>query len=639
MFSSGRLRSPRSLIALIFATTVVPLAVLLWLGWRLLEQDRMLEGQQVQERVERAADLIIGALQRALASSEQRLAAGSEDWPEGAVAVNFRSEHAEAHPAGRLAYLPAVESLPEASPELFANAEDLEFRHRERAAAIRAYRELADSADLAVRAAALLRLGRNLAAADRTGEALSTYGRLTGINNVAIGGVPAALNGRYARCRLLEKEGRLPELKDEAKQLAGDLRAGRWPLAGPVYWLYAGDATRWSGAESPGKPQAETLAAAADALWDRHATMPPSGRESLRIGTETLAVLWQSDGDSFRALLATQEFAESEWLAPLEPLASEQRVALLLRDGEGNDIFGKLGAPEAPAATRTAQAAALPWTVITASVDPPGQDAAFALRRRLLIAGFLLLVAMAMLASYVIFRSVSRELAVARLQSDFVAAVSHEFRTPLTSMRQFTDMLRENDALSDERRHICYEAQSRATDRLARLVESLLDFGRMEAGQRRYRFEQRDCGELVSGVVEEFRSEAQAAGHEVKLSADGSAMIETDSEALSRALWNLLDNAVKYSPGRHSVEVGVHRRNGDVLIAVEDHGIGIPAGERKQIFAKFQRGEQARTKGIKGTGIGLAMVDEIVRAHRGRVEVESEPGKGSRFTIVLPAKG
>src|SRR5438034_11759617 len=114
MLSKGSALPPRKLGALIVGITVVPLATLLWLGWRLLEQDRMLEGQQVQQRVERAADLAVAALQRAISSSEQRLAAGSEQWPEGAVAVTFHDGRAEAHPKERVAYLPVVAPLREA---------------------------------------------------------------------------------------------------------------------------------------------------------------------------------------------------------------------------------------------------------------------------------------------------------------------------------------------------------------------------------------------------------------------------------------------------------------------------------------------------------------------------------------------
>jgi signal transduction histidine kinase len=244
---------------------------------------------------------------------------------------------------------------------------------------------------------------------------------------------------------------------------------------------------------------------------------------------------------------------------------------------------------------------------------------------------------MALAASFLIVRAVSHEVAVGQLQSDFVSAVSHEFRTPLTSLRQFTEMLRENPRMDDSRRHLAYDAQARATERLTRLVESLLDFGRMQAGARRYRFEPRDGADLVSAVVDDFRSEAVAGGHVLQFRRNGSAPIDVDEEALARAIRNLLDNAVKYSPDPRTIDVRVGCRDGEVKISVADHGMGIPPHERTAIFSKFHRGEQARTRGIKGTGIGLAMVDEIVRAHHGRVDVASELGKGSTFTIVLPA--
>jgi signal transduction histidine kinase len=129
-----------------------------------------------------------------------------------------------------------------------------------------------------------------------------------------------------------------------------------------------------------------------------------------------------------------------------------------------------------------------------------------------------------------------------------VAAVSHEFRTPLTSLRQFTSMLRENPNLSEDRRTVCYDAQMRAADRLVGLVESLLDFGRMEAGARRYHFEPRDCAEVVRRAVDEFRNDPQAANYAIAFRGDGPIPANTDADALSRAVRNLLENAVKYSP-------------------------------------------------------------------------------------------
>jgi len=642
MFSKSSARPPRGLLALIIGITAVPLATLLWLGWRLLEQDRALEQQQVRQRVERGADLVVSALQRAVSVSEQQLAAGRGPIADDAVTVTFQEGQVDASPRARVAYLPVVRALPEPPAAPFVRGDAFEFRQSDRAAAIVVFRGLAASPDPAIRAGALLRLGRNLQNVKRFEEARAAYGRLSEVEGVAIGGVPAGLIGRYARCKLLEAQGRGSDLRAEALGLQRDLWSGRWALTGPVYSLYATDATTWTGGKATEPRQSEIFAEAVGALWDRRIpsrapASVASGRETLAVNRQTVVVLWQSSHGVFRALVAAPRFVESQWLSAVAPIAAEQGVSFGLRGADGAPAFGTAGI-EGPTIVRGAAESGLPWGVVTASLDPPAERQAFARRQQWLGAGFGLLVSLALVAGYLVVRSVNRELAVARLQSDFVAAVSHEFRTPLTALRQFTDMLREHPVLDEERRRLAYDAQSRATDRLTRLVESLLDFGRMEAGARRYRLEPRDGTELVRRVVEDFRAEARAAGCDIEFHGNGAAPLDADDEALARAVSNLLDNAVKYSPDASRIEVGLHNRDGQVRIAVRDHGIGIPAHERAEVFAKFYRGEQARSRGIKGTGIGLAMVDEIVKAHHGHVEVDSEPGQGSTFTIVLPGR-
>jgi signal transduction histidine kinase len=337
-------------------------------------------------------------------------------------------------------------------------------------------------------------------------------------------------------------------------------------------------------------------------------------------------------------LIAAPRFAEVRWLVAAGPLAKEHGVTFAPLDASGRPWFGAVAADATVKTTRRSGDTGLPWDLAVARDGSLHLQQAFAERRLLMVAGFALTVVWSLTASVLVLVAVSRELAVARLKSDFVAAVSHEFRTPLTSLRQFTDMLREHEHLGDERRRVCYDAQSRATDRLTRLVESLLDFGRMEAGSRQYRFQRREGTAFVREVVEEFRQDVKDAGYTIDCVGDGPANIEADTEALSRALWNLLDNAVKYSPDSRAVEVRTARRGEHFTIAVRDHGIGIPPDERSAIFTTFHRGEQAQRLGIKGTGIGLAIVEQIVAAHGGRLEVESQQGVGSRFTIVLPMK-
>lgn len=648
MGSAGSVSPPRRLVALIGAITVIPLAVFLWLGGKLLAQDRAIEQQQTRDRLQTAADLVIVSLERAIAGSEQKLASGSDDWPAGTVVVTFQADRVEVSPPGRLAFFPVVPAMPQVPVEPFRAAESLEFQRRDRAAAILRYRELTGSSHPGVRAGALLRLARNLKATGRYAEALDTYERLRTMEEVAEAGVPVSLAAAWSRCTLLAEQGRHRELRTEAQSLHDDLASGRWRVAEAVYLTYAADVVRWTDGTAQRRPS-ELLAAAVARLW--HERTAPAGtsqgtrRKLFTIDDQPLVIVWQVSAPVPRALVAAQSFVESAWLKPAALVAADQKVEFHLRDAAQPPAAPAVNLPARTAAETIAPAIAigsgqssLPWHVTVFSTSS-GTGSGLVVRRRLLIGGFVLLATLSLAASWLILRAVGREMAVARLQSDFVAAVSHEFRTPLTTLRQFTDMLRDHPGLPEERRSVCYAAQARATERLTRLVESVLDFGRMEAGARPYHFESRDCADLVERVVEDFRAQPQAAGYVVKFARNGNIPVDADEEALSRAVWNLLDNAVKYSPDVSPIEVGVSERDGTVSIAVRDHGLGIPARERKRIFLRFQRGEQARTLGIRGTGIGLAMVDQIVRAHNGHVEVESEAGAGSMFTIVLPAKG
>ena len=324
-------RSARRLVALIVGVTVVPLGTLVWLGWRLAEQDRVLEHQQVQQRVERAADLIVAALQRAIGILEYRLTNGTADWPQGAVAVVFRSPE---------------KWRPEAPAALFAKGEALEFRQRDLPAAAAVFRKLSTAADPAVRAGALARLGRVLRTAGRYQEARAAYSHLNGMDAVAVQGVPASLVAAYALGSVLEQLHDNPALRRLGAELDADLRSGRWALTAALYELYAKDAARWRGAETG----AETLVAeAVGDVWSRWSSgvMAPdtAGREILKLGGQRPGVLWIATKDELRILVVTGDFIQAEWVAPVTTIARDQHVAVDL-DPSGARPAGVLSASE-----------------------------------------------------------------------------------------------------------------------------------------------------------------------------------------------------------------------------------------------------------------------------------------------------
>jgi signal transduction histidine kinase len=231
---------------------------------------------------------------------------------------------------------------------------------------------------------------------------------------------------------------------------------------------------------------------------------------------------------------------------------------------------------------------------------------------------------------------VRKEIEIARLKSDFVSTVSHEFRSPLTGIRQLGELLMRGRVSSEERRQEYYECITRESDRLSRLVENLLDFSRMEGQRKEYQFEPLDPSPWLRHLVDEARSQF-ADGHVTIVASipDTLPPLLADPAALSSAVHNLIDNAVKYSPGRDTVWLEADAQSSRVTIRVRDRGVGISEDDRQHIFEKFYRGHGDITRQVQGAGLGLSLVDHIVRAHGGQVECESRQDEGTTMSIHL----
>lgn len=611
----------RVLVGLLLAVVVPSALMLLWLGMALLRQDRELLAQRLGELQQRATEVAVWKLERELAAVDT--ATGAE--ADGLVRLRLIESGVEAAPAGALLWWPGATPLPEAPATPFAHGEVLEFRGNA-AGALAVYTRLARSPRHQV--GAWLRLARVHRAARRWDAALQAYTRLEAVDDVAVAGAPVGLQARRAMVTLLGEAGRRDAQVAAAAALADALIASRWRLDREAWELAWADVAA-AGASVP-QPEERRLASLAAAVaWRRAAALPP--RESVAIdGAVVTLIRTRADPQAVTLALprATARWSEA---ARLEAgLASLH----LLPPGGARD-----GRHPRAATVVSAEASGLPWNVVLAPVDHDAVVAQMATRRRLLLAGLAAMLALVGGSSYLLWRGVSRELEIARQKSEFVAAVSHEFRTPLTALGHLAELLEEDDDLPPTRRRELYAALGRNTSRLRRLVESLLDFARLEAGRRPYTLRPLDAVALTRAVVDEFQRET---AREVTLevgSGGATATVRADEPALANALWNLLDNAVKYSPAATPVRVDVSRGPGDVTIAVRDGGAGVPPEERRAIFERFVRGTRARELGVPGTGLGLALVTHIAAAHGGRVELDSEEGAGSTFRLVLPAAG
>ena len=653
------LQPPRRLLTSFLVVVVACVAALAWLGYRLLDQDRALASQRLQEQLENAADLTAAALERKLAELDTALDGPPTDarLPDGTILFVAGQESFELHGSRRLLFYPesaapedlAADARHAAATEALRTAELLEFQKNDPQAAAALYRNAARTPDLAVRAAALVRLSRSLRKAGRTSEALDAYRELTTLGSTPVSGsaLPAELVAREGRCSALAETGNPDELQREAAALLRDLEDGRWRLTRSAYEFRANEARAWIGGSAQAAPPASDLFAISDTAGNlvddwRARPGPSTGRRVFMVAKQPVLATWRATATRITAAVAGPHYLASLW-REAQPGGQPGRTRLALSDSQGQTILGTLPAQSERVAVRTAAVTRLPWTLHVAAAGPAPPASGFSARRRLLLAGLSILALLLVATSYFIVRAMTRELAVARLQSDFVASVSHEFRSPLTSMRQLSSMLVQGRLPSEEQRQRSYEFLADETGRLDRLIEGLLDFGLMEAGQARYRLVPTDAAELVRDTVDAFARTVSAKGFSVDLSLpapDATIQILADKDALGRAIWNLLDNAAKYSPDARTiwVEVGLRQETprARLAIAVRDRGMGIPAAEQRAIFDRFVRGAGSREAGIKGTGIGLAMVKHIVAAHGGEIRLESAAGQGSCFTILLP---
>jgi signal transduction histidine kinase len=236
-----------------------------------------------------------------------------------------------------------------------------------------------------------------------------------------------------------------------------------------------------------------------------------------------------------------------------------------------------------------------------------------------------------------IFHDISREHELTRMKSEFISNVSHEIKTPITTIRSLAENVTEGYITTPEKQKEYFRLIARESEKLSQLIQNTLDFSMIESGNKRYTMEPGSIRELIERTGERFRALTAGQGVEVLYGLDENIPeVRMDRNAMGQALLNLLDNAAKYSTDIMAIRIDARMEGKEMVIAVSDQGIGIDAEDVPRVFDKFYRAESGENKNITGSGIGLTLVKEIVESHGGTISVASEPGIGSTFTIRIP---
>jgi len=587
-------------------------------------------------------------------------------------------------PAAHLAFIPdgglesrSVSRWPPGAAAHFGTGQEREFQGRRYGAAVRSYRLAYDAArDSVLKAEALLAVARVQRKATLFEEALTSYETLfREFDRVRTAtDVPAGPTSRLEHASVLSMTG------DSLEALAGYLDLyewlvdGAWKLERAEYDFFAGQVSRsvaellaalpevsvapyrefFSALEARGSQIRERtenlLLFQSTAIAELRTRVDRGSGNSAPTGTrlafesagrEYLISLLPQRGDQSDVwgLLLDAEYLQSVLRETLERQVDPVTTDWIVKNRDGSVVLARDG-PLAGTLTvnATLEGNFPPWLIEFRELPQSPYRRLLASSQSIYFYMFVLIATILVFGLILTVRAVKHELELARLKSDFVSTVSHEFKSPLTSIRQLAEMLQADRVPTEERRQRYYHVLVEQSTRLSSLVTNILDLARIEEWKKELQFDEVDAAELVRELAETTQHRVGHEGFVVEAHVEEPLpLVRANEDAITQAILNLLDNAIHYSSEAKRIEVDATSGDGRVSIAVQDHGVGIPGEEMERVFERFYRGGDPMTRSVKGAGLGLTLVKEIVEAHGGTVHVKSEVGEGSTFTISLPA--
>ena len=557
--------------------------------------------------------------------------------------------------------------------KLFSGAEYLEFTQKEYQEASELFKECLNYAPSdKYRAIALEGLGRCLMASEKYKEAYKVYDDLSGNYSHILNkaghpfGIVATLQTSEIAGNIGEDRHSLEILLD----LYQKIREGTWTISQPAYDFYISEIESTFGNKSavrkfPGIHKAfsdlkeqpsyyrqilhftnflEKIAIPGikDKLSLPRSTDPGStNRFPIESGEEfylisyTIMPDFQSGHDFYAGFYWDTGYLKDRMIPRiLENFSKES--GLDFKIVEVNNVNEKRNLKSNESLELSFHSFPLPWKLL--ATYPEIGTIEKTTSREILFYGIMLvvIVVLMLLGSVLVARDISRESETNRLKTEFVNNISHELKTPLTLIRLYGETLQRKDDLTDVEKRECYEIITKESERLSHLINNVLDFSRIDMGRKEFYLKKGNLQDLIADTLDSYKYHLEKKGFVVNsdISRD-LPEINFDAEAIASVLINLLSNAMKFSPVKKEVTVKLSRDNDNVVLQVSDKGIGIAPVEISKIFHRFYRSENKTVSETRGSGLGLTLVKHIVEAHGGTIEVESEPGKGSMFTVML----
>lgn len=357
--------------------------------------------------------------------------------------------------------------------------------------------------------------------------------------------------------------------------------------------------------------------------------------------TDRQVVIFISDyaTSSFRVagfILQPENFIE-DFLGPrLQAVAKDQFILSVYRKSTQSLVYSTLSGDSTTSASMTKNLWIFPDYAL--GIRTTGPSLKKLVRQRTLnnlymLTGLDIILIIAVVLAY---RSIKREVQLAQNKSDFVSNVSHEIRTPLALISMFAETLLLDRVKSEEKKREYYMIITKETQRLSGIVNKILNFSQTEAGKKNLHIEPQDLSAQVEEVLNTYDFHLKNKGFDYTRELSHGIIVQADQEAFTEIMINLIDNAIKYSPEHKELNIRTGVEQGMGWVAIEDHGAGISKSDQKHIFDKFYRVSSGDLAKSPGTGLGLALVKQLVEKQQGKISVKSEQGKGTTFTIYFP---